>query len=619
MSHINRVGSPMDRLDESLDEAPEKINLRKQLLKSKQRTKSPFLIGSMEEVSYKISKLDQKLQSYTALVCESRASNFDEDKYRGKNAESREQYIKQAKDTKEVRTFAGLYTIKSTLIPSLSDKVKNITKISMKSKKKNLLAATKNEMGKPKFVELQQYPGYDPKEVTPLPGGLLTRDMYNKAVIASGLMKNKANYRIEFEHLLYSPMSEAILQDTFWWLFLEKFQANPISQAKLFSRVAHNYVHLMMQGSDTYLKDMFFTDYPKLVSQAVYTAFCFSFPDSYRLFGESFKNDITFLVYGWMAGIRPAPRNWLTWDMSALEPANLKQREELMNKKSGNSIINLDYLESLVSTNPAQASAMPTAHSTSRSSTNSYIGSRKPQGQAGCKTSSPHKSVSPTSSQVSVAIEAVAEAQYGNRVGRVHKENKEKFRSTDALTPIREISSEADGEDEITKTNVQNIWDVKASNKHEIKSHPVGRSCDFVKVVFNTEGKSPLVSHFLQMAGLQRDAGQIIRLQRVEVENLPPLDAPTYKDVISESSRSIKRINRDFQNMRQSNHRMTQALVREQQANMRDFLRKQTSLLSNKKEVKRLSDLIIMEQRKSEDSVSAGADTAIVAALMGQE
>lgn len=33
-----------------------------------------FLIGSIEEVNKKISSLDRKLQSYTALVIESRAS-----------------------------------------------------------------------------------------------------------------------------------------------------------------------------------------------------------------------------------------------------------------------------------------------------------------------------------------------------------------------------------------------------------------------------------------------------------------------------------------------------------------------------------------------------------------
>lgn len=36
---------------------------------------SAFLIGSIDEVNRKISKLDRKLQSYTDLVIESRASD----------------------------------------------------------------------------------------------------------------------------------------------------------------------------------------------------------------------------------------------------------------------------------------------------------------------------------------------------------------------------------------------------------------------------------------------------------------------------------------------------------------------------------------------------------------
>ena len=47
---------------------------------------------------------------------------------------------------------------------------------------------------------------------------------------------------------------------------------------------------------------VYFQDYPSVLAQAVYAAFCESFPDSYRQFGEPFKEDLVALVYEWVAG-----------------------------------------------------------------------------------------------------------------------------------------------------------------------------------------------------------------------------------------------------------------------------------------------------------------------------
>ncbi|KAI8794621.1 protein FAM227A [Biomphalaria glabrata] len=76
---------------------------------------------------------------------------------------------------------------------------------------------------------------------------------------------------------------------------------------------------------------------------------------------------------------------------------------------------------------------------------------------------------------------------------------------------------------------------------------------------------------------------------------------------------------KDYENMCRQNQQENLMFIKEQQAELRHLMQKQSALLANKKEVKRLSDLIIMEQRKSEDSVSAGADMALKAALLAQE
>ena len=48
---------------------------------------------------------------------------------------------------------------------------------------------------------------------------------------------------------------------------------------------------------------MFYSqDFPNLLAQSVYAAFCEAFPDSYRQFNEEFKNDIMALVFEWVTG-----------------------------------------------------------------------------------------------------------------------------------------------------------------------------------------------------------------------------------------------------------------------------------------------------------------------------
>ena len=49
-----------------------------------------------------------------------------------------------------------------------------------------------------------------------------------------------------------------LLQDLFWYLFLEKYQSSKNSQVRLFNRAAHNYVKLMLYVQDPVYRDIFF-------------------------------------------------------------------------------------------------------------------------------------------------------------------------------------------------------------------------------------------------------------------------------------------------------------------------------------------------------------------------
>ncbi|CAG5124640.1 unnamed protein product [Candidula unifasciata] len=596
MANINRIGSPMDLLDEGLSEPPDKIKSRKQFLRDKQRTKSPFLIGSIEEVNMRISQLDQKLQNYAQLVCESRASQVDDVQSTFSSSKERDLFDKREKDKKEVCQFAGVYTLKSTFLPNLSSRVKNISKISIAPKENKMAVISKEEAGKPKFVELHLYPGFDPQELTPLPAGFEPDDILRKVVQASVHPQQALGSKQKIEQLLVSRLSQAILLDIFWYLFLQKFQPDTPTQQKLFNRVAHNYVHLLMSSSDIATKDIFFKAYPKLMSQAVYSSFCHCFPDSYRQFGEHFRDDLVNLVYAWMAGIRPSPRIWLSWNMSSLEPAGVKQREDMMNRKNNKKGAPLFELDNLVSTSASQDNSTRTRSpslSTTKSSTGSVKTVRISQGVKGAAIAS--KALSPIHEMVLDGSDSELQQKSPQGSGKIHRHK----------APIQDL-----------------------------ESHPVGKSCDYVQTVFDVHGKSPLVEHFLRLKGLNHKAGQLVLVQRLELENLPPyplltaptifldtlstLDASTYKDVIISSSRSMRHRKMLFKEQQSHNVKVARARISECKKQVREHIRRQTSLLADQERVKKLSDLIIMEQRRSKNSVTAGADAALTASLMSE-
>ncbi|KAL5019008.1 hypothetical protein ScPMuIL_004730 [Solemya velum] len=651
MAGINRVGSPMDVCHEGFDETSGKIEQKRKLLEKKQKKRSPFLVGSIEEVNRKISKLDRKLQQYTQLVCESRASDYkpgrDVDSPSGDRGEQR--YERKEKETREVNRFAGVYAIRQTLMPGRSERVKNISKISLQPSKTNLV---KKESGKPKFVELHQYPGYDPHELTPLPDEIAAYDILQKAADAHIQLRKKLNYKPVFEQWFYSPMSQAVFQDMFWYLFLEKFQSIKNSQVKLFDRVSNNFVKLMIFAKNPIYRDVFFKEYPTLISQAIYAAFCFSFPDSYRQFGEPFKEYLSELVFSWMGGIKPAPRCWMSWNFDKLEPPNIKMREEIMNAQKSNkkstTSFNFDFLENLFpkagsesqyassnslnqswsrssihGTKPARGmmrrkSSQNLIKSMSKSQTYSMDDDKSSDAGSIKKLSSKHVLVmsseeSDTSIGASVKSEApiISVSDIGGPpvLKSAMKDSKQKAVETrgvvDALTPIRETTLE----NEVTTDGRVSSYSIQPSKvrifDNQMESHPACRGPDFVKSVFDLYGHSPLVAHFMPF--------DIVYL------DIATLDSKTYREVMTQSYKKVREIEHQYQEFYDKNIKDNAQYMKKQRELLQAQLKREAALLSKPKEVKRLSDLLILEQRKDQDSLSAGAHAAVEAALMAVE
>nr|KAG5702421.1 hypothetical protein BaRGS_027508 [Batillaria attramentaria] len=447
------------------------------------------------------------------------------------------------------------------------------------------------DAGKPKFVELHQFPGYDPVELTPLPGNTGASDILQIVVNASVNLDKKPTYQPEFERLFFSPMSQALLMDTFWYIFLEHFQSMPEAQQKLFNRVAHNYVKLMLFAKNPLFRDTFLKDYPSLMSQAVYAAFCHCFPDSFRQFGEDFKNSVMFLVFGWMAGIRPSPRSWETWNFAKLEPPNIRTRGDTTNKKKKPGLaFNFDYLDSLVSGRPSQyASSLSLNQSASKSSQGSNRGKhtrqRKRVGSIrvhGSHSSPGPDKQSPSSSNDNTAITArlidtVAEAQR-NPLKSTARDSIDSHRSCGKLTA-------RDG------SNTQRTQQTRVTGKDG-----------------GVEGLSPIRELAAEEDNLEKKTSQfsISAMQDTSREkekpvmkctapfDIPPGTIGALHPVIS--SRVAASVHCTLW-MYAKNQREAAAFREEYVAKMRDYRQREAALLSSRVEVKRLSELIILEQK----------------------
>ncbi|XP_074924383.1 protein FAM227A isoform X4 [Chelonoidis abingdonii] len=194
-------------------------------------------------------------------------------------------------------------------------------------------AKPQNTSEKNKLVELYQYPGYNEHEPTPLPNGTELAEVIEKVVCAQ---RKSASGKTPFpskmlQKFLTTPVSQAILLDSFWWFFLHLYQPNREIQGRLFDRIAKNYAALLFDCHRFRYQNALIKVFPSLLSQTLYTCFCSSFPRSWFNTDE-FKSQLCNVLSEWMAGTLPVPGSYSNWDYSHLEPERFR-REDLLSTK----------------------------------------------------------------------------------------------------------------------------------------------------------------------------------------------------------------------------------------------------------------------------------------------
>ncbi|PFX26536.1 Protein FAM227B [Stylophora pistillata] len=190
------------------------------------------------------------------------------------------------------------------------------------------------------------YPGFFPTEVTPLPGQLEAPQLLNRVTKSQQF---PSILRKRWKKMFLSEGSVTLLQDTFWWFFLEKFQPDcKKAQDGLFNRIADSFVALFFGVSPDF-KDKFFQYFPDCLAQAVYASYCEVFPRSYQLFDDDFKSFLLNTISEWVTGTRPPPYSWKKWNLKLLEPGNIRElQDDRTQSLKANMSFDLDlYLDDL--------------------------------------------------------------------------------------------------------------------------------------------------------------------------------------------------------------------------------------------------------------------------------
>lgn len=220
---------------------------------------------------------------------------------------------------KFAQCFFGMRSKKT--FDSARQDVKKSIKSSFDNRRKSV-GQTNQESLKARNMDLAIFPGFQPSEMTILPAAIEGPKLLNNI---SRLQNFSTSFRKIWKHFFLSEASVCVLQDAFWWVFLDlsrksiSKESKSVIKSKLFDRMANNFVYLFI-SIPFHAKDHFFEFYPSCLSQAVYSAFFAAFPLSSVRFNHKFRKYLIDLIYEWVSGICPEKELVLKhWNLETLE------------------------------------------------------------------------------------------------------------------------------------------------------------------------------------------------------------------------------------------------------------------------------------------------------------
>lgn len=273
---------------------------------------APLNFQLMDEMENRLSELEAKINHYgdQILTDDVRPSRLAERLF---HSPSR---------TKE--------EVKETFITDISESDAVKSHHSSKGHKSVDLIDTMMETRK-RSLEYYVFPGFVHGEFIELPAQLEAPPMLHRV---TGAQDFNPGFKKFWKKIFLSEASSAVLQDSFWWIFLDYFHKDDklkTDKDGLYDRIADSYVALFT-SINTDVKDKFLSVYPDCLAQAMFCTYKEAFPESKWRFDEDFKQYLINLVYEWVTGLRATPAQWKSWNEEALE-GNQTTRENETHKK----------------------------------------------------------------------------------------------------------------------------------------------------------------------------------------------------------------------------------------------------------------------------------------------
>ncbi|KAK7116806.1 protein FAM227B-like isoform X1 [Littorina saxatilis] len=396
------------------------------------RESAPLGLGLLDDLEDRLAKVEEKLNSYAVHIItdDKRPSRLVERLFHS--------------PTRSFITDASTSDVVKSHHSSRGHKSVDFADAMMETKKRSM--------------DYCMFPGFRHGELVELPAQLEAPPLLHKI---TNIQNFNPGFRKFWKKLFLSEASAAVMQDTFWWIFLSQFNKErgfEEEKNQLFDRIADSYVALFA-SINADVKDKFLTVYPECLAQALYSAYVTAFPESRWRFDDQFKQYLINLTNEWIKGLKPVPGTWRHWDTASLEADGTGAANEA---------------------NAATKKMMEAAALNKKMDVSLDMDSF-------------HKMV----------------ARLGEEVVTPQLESREVSKLTTTGAGLTSLS------------RLGNAAAAGAPKKAAKESHQIGPGPEYERVKFNTQGRSPLISHYLHMRQLRdyRQPGKKVR--RTEIAKLP--------------------------------------------------------------------------------------------------
>lgn len=524
------------------------------------RDSAPIGLYMMEELETDLQELEEKLKFYADQIL----AEEDEEPQKVEKLpfSSARTFITEMTDSDAVKTHH------SAKVPKSLDFAESM----LETRKKT--------------IEFCQFPGFRHGELVELPAQIESLPILHKITKAQDF---NPGFKKFWKKLFLSEASVAVLQDTFWWIFLHKFDQGrnrTESMSLLYDRIADSYVALFTSIHND-VKDKFLSVYPNCLSQAVFLIYHQAFPESGNRLADDFKQELCNTVFEWVTGIKPATQIFQKWDIKKMETDSAKgKKTERQVSETTQKIMQAAALNKEVSASLDMESFHKVIDNLGAIS---GIG----QGSASTARQTPQ----------GASREVTKVTNFSLPTNGTVTSQQAMYSTFSRTSPSRMATC---GSTVRKKTNKQ--------------SHQIGPGPEYERVMFNVQGRSPLISHYLHMRQLRDFHQPGKKVRRTEIAALPP-EGPTYKQLIQKTIAMSEAIQREYQKICDETDQEIYELKRKQRESNLEFnkLSKELMITKNPLDLKILSDKIIELYERERDAILLDTDTDAAPSVAGVE